>query len=214
MTQLDVSLTDYGLAVECVCLSYLTARRHAGAAAFQRQFITFFLSVAIAAAAGGTVHGFFLNEKSLGYLILWPFTLIVIGITALTGVQIGVALEFSGSTAVYIDRFALALFLAYIVVVLFVRRDFLVAIIDYLPALAFMGGGFLFAYRRRRRPPFLVGLLGICLMLFAAAAQQAKLGIHPRYFDHNALYHLLQAIALFMVFLAGREAIMSREPIN
>jgi uncharacterized membrane protein YgdD (TMEM256/DUF423 family) len=78
----------------------------------------------------------------------------------------------------------------------------------------FMGGGFLFAYRRRGRPPFLVGFLGICLMLFAAAAQQAKLGIHPRYFDHNALYHLLQAIALFMVFLAAREAIMSREPIN
>ncbi len=138
------------------------------------------------------------------------------GITGLSGVHIGTALQFSRTTRHYINRiaFALAFFLAYIVVVLFVRRDFLVAIIDYLPALAFMGGGFLFAYRRRRRPPFLVGFLGICLMLFAAAAQQAKLGIDPRYFDHNALYHLLQAIALFMVFLAAREAIMSGEFIE
>lgn len=214
MTQLDVSLTDYGLAAECACFSYRIARRRIGACAFQSQFIAFFLSIAIAAAAGGTVHGFFLNEKSLGYQILWPFTLIVIGITALSGLQIGVALQFSGSPAVYINRLALALFLAYIVVVLFVRRDFLVAIIDYLPALAFIGGGFLLAYRRGKRLPLLVGFLGICLILFAAAAQQAKLGIHPRYFDHNALYHLLQAIALFMVFLAAREVIKSEEPIN
>jgi hypothetical protein len=51
-------------------------------------------------------------------------------------------------------------------------------------------------------------------MLFAAAAQRAKLGIDPRYLDHNALYHLLQAIALFMVFLAARAAIMSGEFIE
>ena len=214
MTQLDVSLTDYGLAAECICFSYVIACRRTGARTFLSQFITFFLSIAVAAAAGGTVHGFFLNEKSLGYQILWPFTLIVIGITALSGVQIGVALQFSGSAAVYINRFALALFLAYIVIVVFVRKDFLVAIIDYVPALTIVGGGFLLAYRRRKRRPLLVGFLGICLMLFAAAAQQAKLGIHPRYFDHNALYHLLQAIALFMVFLAAREVIKSEEPIN
>ena len=214
MTQVDVSLTDYGVAAECVCFSYLIAHRPPGSFKFKSQFITFFLAVAIAAAAGGTVHGFFSNERSLEHLTLWPFTLIVIGITALTGVQIGVALQFSGTTAVYINRFALAFFLAYIVVVLFVREDFLVAIVDYLPGLAFMGSGFLVAYRRIRRPPLLVGFLGICLMLFAAAAQQAKLGINPQYFDHNALYHLLQAIALFMIFLAAREVIKSKEPIN
>jgi hypothetical protein len=48
-------------------------------------------------------------------------------------------------------------------------------------------------------------------MLFAAAAQQAKIGIHPVYFDHNSLYHVLQAIALFMVFLVARESSKSAE---
>ena len=37
---------------------------------------------------------------------------------------------------------------------------------------------------------------------------------HPQYFDHNALYHVLQAIALFMVFLASRETRKSGEFIN
>ena len=117
-------------------------------------------------------------------------------------------------TRVNINRIALVAFMSYVLIVLFVRRDFLIAILAYFPALVFIGVGFLLAYRRRRRRPLLIGFLGVCLMLFAAAAQQAELGIHPRYFDHNALYHLLQAIALFMVFLAAREAIMSREFIK
>jgi hypothetical protein len=174
----------------------------------------FFFSIAVAAAAGGTVHGFFLDESSLGYRILWPFTLIVMGITALSGVHIGTALQFSRSRAVHINRVALAVFLAYIVIVLFIRRDFLIAILDYLPVLLFIGGTFLLAHLRQKKPAFLIGFLGVCTMLFAAAAQQARVGIDPRYFDHNALYHVLQAIALFMVFLAARETSKAGEFIN
>jgi hypothetical protein len=176
--------------------------------------MAFFFLIAMAAAAGGTVHGFFLDESSIGYRILWPFTLIVMGGTALAGVHIGTALLFSRSTAIYINRVALAVFIAYFVIVLFIRRDFLIAIFDYLPTLIFIGGAFLLAHLRQKRPAFLAGFLGVCIMLFAAAAQQAKLGVHPRYFDHNAVYHVLQAIALFMVFLAAREASKSGDFIN
>lgn len=214
MTQVDVSLTDYGLAIECMCFAFLIARLRRGASLLSGAFVVFFFSIAIAAAAGGTVHGFFLDESSLGYRILWPFTLLVMGITALSGIYIGTALQFSGSSAIYINRIALVVFLAYIIIVLFIRRDFLIAIIDYLPALLFIGGAFLLAHLRQKKPAFLIGFLGVCTMLFAAAAQQAKVGIDPRYFDHNALYHVLQAIALFMLFLAARETSKGEEFIN
>jgi hypothetical protein len=207
VTQLDVSLTDYGLAVECLWFSYRMARLPAETAfALPRLFTAFFLSIAIAAVAGGTVHGFFLNESSLGNRILWPFTLVVVGLTALFGVQIGAALQFPRSSAGYVNRGAAMISLAYCAVVLFVRRDFRIAILDYVPALVFLGVAFLLAYRRRKTPILLIGSIGVCTMLFAAAAQQAKIGIHPVYFDHNALYHVLQGIALFMVFLAARES--------
>jgi hypothetical protein len=214
MTQVDVSLTDYGLAAECVCFAYLIGRLRTGASSLLRAFMVFFSSIAIAAAAGGTVHGFFLDKSLLGYRILWTFTLVVMGVTALSGVHIGAALQFSRSTAVHINRVGLGVFLAYIIIVLFIRRDFLVAILGYLPALIFIGEAFLLAHLRKKKPAFLIGFLGVCIMLFAAAAQQAKLGIDPRYFDHNALYHVLQAIALFMVFLAARETVNSGESIN
>jgi hypothetical protein len=214
MTQVDVSLTDYALTAECAWFAYRIARLRMATQSSGAAFMVFFISIAIAAAAGGTVHGFFLDKSSLGYRILWPFTLIVMGVTALSGVHIGAALQFSRSTAVHINRVALGVFLAYIIIVLFIRRDFLVAILGYLPALIFIGEAFLLAHLRKKKPAFLIGFLGVCIMLFAAAAQQAKLGIDPRYFDHNALYHVLQAIALFMVFLAARETVNSGESIN
>jgi len=214
MTQVDVSLTDYGLAVECAYFAYQIARPRSAATSLRRAFVATFLSIAVAAAAGGTVHGFFLDKNSLGYRVLWPFTLIVMGITGLSGVHIGTALQFSRRTRILINKISLVAFASYVLVVVFVRRDFLIAILGYFPALIFIGAGFFLAYLRQRRSPLLIGFLGICLMLFAAAAQQAKIGIDPRYFDHNALYHLLQAIALFMVFLAARAAIMSGEFIE
>jgi len=67
------------------------------------------------------------------------------------------------------------------------------------------------AHRRTEAPAFLIGFLGVSTTLFAAAAPQAKLGIHP---DHNAFYHVLQAIALFMVFLVARETSKPAEFIN
>jgi hypothetical protein len=214
MTQVDVSLTDYALTVECTWFAYRIARFRTATASSRAAFMAFFFSIAVAAAAGGTVHGFFLDKSLLGYRILWPFTLIVMGITALSGVHIAAALQFSRPVAVYINRVAVAGFLAYIVIVLFIRRDFLVAILGYLPALIFVGEAFLLAYLRKKKPAFLVGFLAVCVMLVAAAAQQAKLGIDPLYFDHNALYHVLQAVALFMLFFAARESANSGESIN
>jgi hypothetical protein len=212
MTQLDVSLTDYGLAAECLWLAYLMARlRVTAASSLPLLFAAFYLSIAIAAVAGGTVHGFFLDESSRGHSILWPFTLIGVGLTALLGVQIGTALHFSRPRAMFINRVAVAIFLAYCTRVLFFRRDFRVAILDYVPALVFLGVTFLLAYRRSNQPRLLIGFIGVCTMLFAAAAQQAKIGIHPVYFDHNALYHVLQGVALYMVFLAARESCKATE---
>jgi hypothetical protein len=211
---MDVSLTDYGLAAECAFFAYIFARKPKSAFSLSSVFTLFFCGIVLAAAAGGTVHGFFLNESSLGYRILWPFTLVVMGITALAGVHIGTALQFTRSVATYINRAAIAVFAAYVLVVIFIRSDFLVAILDYFPSLIFIGVAFLLAHRRHRKSELRIGFLGVCTMLLAAAAQQAKIGINPRFFDHNALYHVLQAVALFMVFLAARESAQPQELVN
>lgn len=42
-------------------------------------------------------------------------------------------------------------------------------------------------------------------MLIAAAVQQVQIDISARYFNHNALYHVLQDMGLFLVFVTVQE---------
>ncbi|MGH9399050.1 MAG: DUF6962 family protein [Thermoanaerobaculia bacterium] len=44
----------------------------------------------------------------------------------------------------------------------------------------------------------------------AAGIEQAGVGLHPVYLDHNALYHVIQAGALLMLFLGFRWFMVSR----
>ena len=56
----------------------------------------------------------------------------------------------------------------------------------------------------QRRPGALVGSFGICTMVIVAVVQQWRVAVSDRYFDHNALYHVLQTAALWMIFIAVR----------
>jgi len=203
VNQPDVVLTDYALALGCAVFAcLLPARRVSQPFAF--WFTVFFLGTALAAAAAGTVHGFFDTPGSLGNRILWPLSLIAIGVTSLAGARIAALLHFSSIAAVRISQAAAALFVVYCASVLFLTDDFLVAIAAYLPVTLLLGWVFLQAYRRTGRSSFMYGFAGICVVLLASGVQQARLGIHPRYFNHNAVYHVLQALGFFLIFFTAR----------
>jgi len=59
-------------------------------------------------------------------------------------------------------------------------------------------------YRRTRAGPLRAGMAGLLLTFIASGAQQAGIDLHPRYFNHNALYHLLQAVAMWLVYVSAR----------
>src|SRR5258707_8455873 len=71
MTEPDVTLTDYGIALECAILAGLLYRCRSGRGDLRRPFVLFFASSALGALAGGTVHGFFLDDRSLAGAALW-----------------------------------------------------------------------------------------------------------------------------------------------
>ncbi|HEX7284972.1 MAG TPA: hypothetical protein VF532_02260 [Candidatus Angelobacter sp.] len=204
MTEPDVALTDYAIALECAVIAFWLLRTRKSGERLSLWFMVFFLATALAALAGGTVHGFFSAQGSLGYRVLWPLGLIMIGLAALAFTNVGTAIS-SGPIALAVSRAALVLFLLYCVFVLFFDERFVVAIVAYLPAVLFLGWVFLEQYRRTRRRAFAWGLAGIGVTLLAAAIQQARITIDPRYFNHNALYHTLQAAGLFMIFVTARD---------
>ncbi len=195
MTEPDVAFTDYALAIECALFAHLVRRR---------EDALFFGSAAVASLAGGTVHGFFLDVGTLGNAILWRITLIAIGVTAASAWAIGARVLFPVPTARRITIAAAAAFAAYCVLMLLITQDFRAAVVFYLPAAVFLLVVLSVAHARARERGILVAVAGLGLMFIAAAVQQARIALHPTYFDHNALYHLIQAVALWLLFLGLR----------
>jgi hypothetical protein len=200
----DVALTDFGLALESGGFAAWLAWRASPVPALRLAFIGFFAAVAVAALLGGIAHGFLPDEQARLYRVVWLSTLIAIGAAALASWAIGARLVFDQRTAGRITAFAAILFAAYVVAVIFVSQSFAVAIVHYLPAAAFLLFAFAHAWRRRRSDFLAAGIAGVALTFVAAAVQHGRIGLHPRYFNHNALYHLIQAFALLLIFLAAR----------
>lgn len=205
MTEPVVTLTDYGLAVECAVLAGLCWRHRPSP--FRPWLTTFFVAAALAPLLGGTVHGFFPDE-TFGQRILWSATLLAIGVTALSGWALGGLLVLPDRPRRWLMTAAWIQLAAYTGVVLFVSRTFVVAIIDYLPATIFLLVAFVVAWRRTGAGALAAAAAGLGLTLVAAAGQQAGIGLHPVWFDHNAVYHLLQAIA-FVLFYRGARWLMT-----
>jgi hypothetical protein len=205
ITEPDVTLTDYALALESGFFAYLLSYRIAGQREpLRKWFVLFFGAGALAAFAGGTVHGFYLDEQTPGYRILWPATLLAIGLAALSTWSIAARVQFSERVARWISLLAVLEFFAYSFVILFIAQNFAVAVANYLPAAVFLLVVLAAHYRRERVEPMRIGLFGLVLSFLAAAIQQCGIGLHPVYFSNNALYHVIQAVALFMIFWAAR----------
>lgn len=211
MTEPDVTLTDYGLAVECALCVYLLHRRGRERTWLLPWLVFFFAAVGGAALAGGSVHGFFLDERTVGHLILWRATLIFIGGTALAVWAIGSRIWFAPASVRRIDMVVWIAFAIYAAVVVFVSQEFLAAVVFYLPAAVFLLIVLARAYTRVRERSFLLALSGLGLTFVATAVQVGRIALHPTYFNHNALYHVIQAVALWLLFLGLRSVAPTSE---
>ena len=204
MKEPDVTITDFLLALQAFTFAVLIARTTSGTP-LQRWFVIFFSATAVASLAGGAVHGYYADSK-----ILWRIVLIALGVVSTAAWAIGARLLFSDRVAWFITLAASVELGLYTLIVVFVTDSFSVAIANYLPSTLWLIAAFFVAYRSHATPALGLGLMGLLLTLLAAGVQQARIALHPTYFNHNALYHALQAIALFLIFRAA--AFLSAAP--
>lgn len=204
MTEPAVTLTDYALAIECAAFVIAVSRLNARDKELCFWFVVFFASIGAASALGGTVHGFFLAASSPGRRILWPATILAILVTSLAAWNLGAVLTLDERKAALVRRLAVAQLVLFAFVVLFVTSKFYIGIIAYLPSTLFLLYALLKTFRRRPDRGIRWGVTGLALTLVAAVVQQVRVGIHPVYFNHNALYHVIQGAALGMIFVAAK----------
>lgn len=203
MTEPDVTLTDYGLAVENAVLAYLMSRHRRGGG-LAGWFTLFFAAGSAAALAGGTVHGFFLDERTAGARILWPVSLLAIGVSTAVAWVIGARLALAPAVARFITVLAGVALVAYAAVIFFLTQSFTAAVVNYLPAAVFLLAAFGVHHRRTGQRTALVAALGLILMFVASGVQLGRIAIDPVWFNHNALNHVIQAAALLLLFLGAR----------
>ncbi|HEX6961244.1 MAG TPA: hypothetical protein VF175_05210 [Lacipirellula sp.] len=212
MTEPAVALTDYFLAAEAAILAAILRRRGASSSGIRHWLALFFASVAIASLCGGTVHGFFHDEQSLGNTILWAATMLAIGVTAASTWAIGAELLASERWAGAVRIAALAQLAVYSVVVVLFTSAFWVAILMTLPASLFLLLVAAIGGRGARRRPRRLLAAGVTLNLVAGALQQLRVGMPGEHFDHNVLYHVLQAMVLGLLFLGGLRLVGESSP--
>ena len=204
----DVALTDYALVVETFIFTVGIYRlRSPSSKLLKLWFLLLFASIGVAALVGGTVHGFLTDPRSPATRFCWVLTLILLGITALSEYGTAAQLLLPPHSANLLTFMATLVFLTYVAVVVLWNATFRIAVIDYLGGLIFLLIAFVHVYFRRRSRAALVGIAGLLLTVAASVVQQAHISLNPRYFNHNALYHLVEAIALFLIYRAGRSLV-------
>ena len=194
MSEPDVTLTDFALAVECAVFAALALRWPANDPRMRRSWVILFASSRSERCSAASCTGFCRTSARQRTALLWATTLLCVGMSSTAMWMIGSYMELSEPSGTRVRHAALGFLTLYAIVVLFVTTRFVVAIAAYLPATVFLLIAFARSYSRSREPAQAYGVLGLGLTFVAAGVQQMRIAIHPTYFNHNALYHVIQGI--------------------
>jgi len=192
-------LTDYALAGVGLALAVALQARAAGRVS-RRLWAACFLAVALAAVAGGTWHGWSPRMAEGAAAGLWLLTYGLIGlgnVFILAGAVAAACTE--GPRAILLAAILLrfAVWFAFIAK----RPEFRYVVYDYAGTLA---GLLVFAawLARRGRPGARWVLAGVAASLLGAAVQRGGYDPLPG-FNHNDLFHVVQAAGLYLYYRAG-----------
>lgn len=162
--------------------------------------------LASAAFWGAVFHAFFPSKTAtLAGFVVWlavAFSILVVGAALLDmALSVLVARLTPGGRHAIVVTYSI-LFAA---IILFIDESFSMIVRLYAPILLLaLAAAALEAIRARSRAWALVAL-GLTLSAAAALLQQARVALHPVYFDHNAVYHVVQAAALVVLYLGFHE---------
>ena len=193
-------LTDYALAGVTGWLGWLMFRAREGQAA-RSSWALAFAALTVAAALGGTHHGFApqLSEGTLS--VLWKTTVLAVGVASFTMLAGStVAATTGGLRKVLLTLAAakLALYSAWMLA----HSEYIYVIADTgitMAALVVLHGRS--ALRNDDRASLWV-LCGVGVSVLAAGVQASGFALH-RHFNHNDLYHVIQIAAMVLFYIGG-----------
>jgi len=199
-------LTDYALAAVCAGLGFVLLVKRQNQ--YSRGYWAIaFLALALAAALGGTWHGFPAPVLSRSALFrLWTLTLFFAGVASFGMLAGSAYAAAAGGLRLALVAFAAAK-LAGFTLWIQVNQGFIVVILD--TGIAMLLVGLLHALDRRNAASRWI-LSGVGVSLAGAAVQAGGVAPHPD-FNHNDLYHVIQAAAM-VLYYRGVATMQDRRP--
>jgi hypothetical protein len=202
----DVAFTDLGLAILGAYLGWRLWRAQ-GPRALLGTGALLMGGLASAAFWGAVFHAFFpAGTATLSGFLAWvPVALsIVVAASAMLELSLRVLLP---RILRRVRRSIVATYaVGFAVVVLLVHESFSSIVYFYTPALVLLLIAAGQQAIRSRDTGWTLIATGLIMSAGAAMLQQAKVAVHPVYFDHNAVYHVVQAIALVFLYFGWRRA--------
>ena len=193
-----VALTDALVALESTTFAARLAWNCRARGPLRGPFIVFFGATGVASAAGAVLHGLTEDPDDPRRGALWRISLTSIGVAALSSWFVAARLVARDPGRA--ERLALAGHAPYLLFVASGERPYWVAIAGYVPAAIVFAGAL--ATRLddpEDRVPAAVGLAGLAVTFAAAGVQVRRIGF-GKAFDHNALYHTLQAAGIGLFY--------------
>ena len=159
------------------------------------------LMTAIAALVGGSYHGFTAMLSPEVAARMWTLTLAATGFGSAALVGAAVVAGTGGVLREALVWLVVAKLLFYLFWI-WSRTEFFIVIVDYTSALA---GVAVLAWLAR--PSGLTGAAGwiaggVAVSVVAALIQALRIAPHPR-FNHNDLFHVVQTVALYLLYRGG-----------
>ena len=192
-------LTDYLLAVLSLYWAFLLNRQGKRTQQLCIRFWAMALGMlALAAALGGTSHGFKFYFNETQNTLIWKMTVYATGLASffmlLGAIRAGTfgILRFGFSLA------AVFKFAAYAVWMI-KHDDFLYVMMDYVPAMCIVIAFQIREVMQRKNSSAWWIIAGILLSFLAAGVQASGLTLHE-YFNHNDFFHVLQMVATYWLF--------------
>lgn len=199
ITEPTTMLTDYALAALGGWLGWRLLRGGREAGELSRQLCgVSFVAMAVAALAGGTVHGFAELCDSLTAAMLWRLTTFAIGTAGAALLAAAVIARLVGAARIALLALVVAKLTVYIAW-MSVHDAFRFVVYDYAPSMLAVA---LLLTLPRPLPGAGWMAAGVAVSFGAAAVQVSGFTLH-RHFNHNDLYHVIQMVGLYLLYRGG-----------
>lgn len=184
------TLTDFALGGVTVWLAVLLLRNNSLSCRF---WTLAFAALAVAALLGGTFHGFEIQG-------LWKPTVLAVGVASF-GMLAGSAYAITTGNVRRALVIAAALKLVLYEAWMLGHDEFIFVVADTASAMLAVAALHLLALDN---PATRWILGGVAVSLIAAGIQAGRVVLHPQWFNHNDLYHVVQIAAMALYYAGAR----------